>query len=126
MIIFFTLRAVLHLVGQNRKINLSCACMLRLLILFYFFKSFLFPSLISLIYVSQLQCFQKLLPRQAKASPSISQSIRKGKVNSACAELAAPITPSAIRAHQPRCTTPHTSPTKDAPLLMKHLLMSEL
>lgn len=132
MIIFFTLRPVLHLVGQNRKINLSCACTLRLLILFHFFKSVLFPFLISLIYVSQLQCFQKLLPRQAKASPSIWQSSRKGKLNRACAVLAAPITPlpsehtGVLRNNQPRCTTSHTSPTKDAPLLVKHLLMSAL
>lgn len=66
--------------------------MLRLLILFHFFKfsvsSFDFSNL----------CFstavlQKLLPTQAKVSPSIWQSSRKGKLNSVCAVLTAPITP---------------------------------
>lgn len=103
--------------------------MLRLLILFHFFKfsvsSFDFSNL----------CFstavlQKLLPTQAKVSPSIWQSSRKGKLNSVCAVLTAPITPlrsqhtQLLRHNQPsRYSTSRTFPTKDAPLLMKHLLM---
>lgn len=90
MIIFFILRAVLHLAGQKRKINLSCSWYAQAFNFVSFFKSFLFPLLISLIYVSQLQVLQKLLPRQAKASPSIWQSRWKGKLNSACAALTAP------------------------------------
>lgn len=134
MIIFFILRAVLHLAGQKRKINLSCSWYAQAFNFVSFFKSFLFPLLISLIYVSQLQVLQKLLPRQAKASPSIWQSRWKGKLNSACAALTAPsLTPlqsehtQELRNNQPsRHTTSHIFPTKDAPLLMKHLPMCAL
>lgn len=69
---------------------------------------------------------QKLLPMQAKAGPSIWQSSRKGKLSSVRAVITAPISPLQSQHTQvpSRHTTSRTSPTKDAPLLMKHLLLS--